>query len=147
MKKEIRTAIEVLGDFLEFKSTQRGMQVNKTVMPLDITTAMERYAEQFIEDKNPMYVVHYTYEGAKDFEGVTNNPDLWLRKHNAQRVADGNMPESKDEFEFTETQYEELTEENTPEYSLFMCEGCRELVPSVKFDSERDGDFFPCCPA
>ena len=68
-----------------------------------------------------LYVIKYIGDitGEKPtIEGVTNNPDLWLEHHNNERIAEGNDIENKWEFEFTQVNYEERTEENTKTLKL-----------------------------
>jgi len=37
----------------------------------------------------------------KSVEGVTNNFNLWLKEHNENRIANGDEPESQEEFDLT----------------------------------------------
>jgi|DEB0MinimDraft_12_1074336.scaffolds.fasta_scaffold01803_8 hypothetical protein len=84
-----------------------------------------------------LYVIEYIGDVDSSIEGITNNPELWLRQHNAYRVADGEMPELEDDFNFLEFDYQERTQSNTDDYSLYMCNDCHVLVPVVH---TRDGD-------
>jgi len=50
--------------------------------------------------------------GNRDYVATTNNLDKWLVDHNEWRVAEGNEPESLDDFEIEEAYaciYEEKT--------------------------------------
>jgi hypothetical protein len=38
--------------------------------------------------------------GNRDLVATTNNLDRWLKDHNKRRIADGEEPESLDDFEF-----------------------------------------------
>ena len=49
-----------------------------------------------------LYNVFYTYGGAYDYEGTTNDIKLWLAMHNHDRLYEGNMLEWEDEFSFEE---------------------------------------------
>lgn len=48
-----------------------------------------------------LYSIHYKGDenNSKTFEGVTDNFKKWLKEHNAQRKAEGNIQEDADDFE------------------------------------------------
>lgn len=87
-----------------------------------------------------LFAVIYTYEGEHSFEGITNSPDLWLKKHNYDRINAGEMPESEDEFEFHHWDYEPIKPEDVPDYETVECELCGndELEEHIKLvDGEK----------
>jgi len=48
---------------------------------------------------NFIKTIFYTYEGAHDYEDtITGSFDNWLKKHNQQRIEEGNDPEDADDF-------------------------------------------------
>tara|TARA_R110002110_G_C12966346_1_gene672105 strand:- start:293 stop:484 length:192 start_codon:yes stop_codon:yes gene_type:complete len=50
-----------------------------------------------------LYNIFYTYGGAVyEYEATTDNFGRWLGEHNKQRVADGELLESADEFSVEE---------------------------------------------
>tara|TARA_R100000234_G_scaffold104827_1_gene74806 strand:- start:1761 stop:1955 length:195 start_codon:yes stop_codon:yes gene_type:complete len=53
------------------------------------------------QDKETLYVIHYVdqEEGQRYFEGITNNFDAWLKRHNEIRVEEGSSEEDADCFE------------------------------------------------
>lgn len=55
-----------------------------------------------MEKKVRLYNVYYNYDNSMTYETTTDNFDKWLDQHNKERVADGSMPENKDEFEVKE---------------------------------------------
>ena len=50
------------------------------------------------------YAIYFDYQsigqwdGKKELEVITNNPEKWLKEHNESRIADGNEPEELDDF-------------------------------------------------
>ena len=48
-----------------------------------------------------LYSIHYKGDenNSKTFEGVTDNFKKWLKEHNAQRKAEGNIQEDAADFE------------------------------------------------
>ena len=49
-----------------------------------------------------IYYIDTTYGDAPSYEGTTDNFEEWLKQHNKERVADGGMRESEEEFEVEE---------------------------------------------
>jgi hypothetical protein len=56
-----------------------------------------KYAEEI-----KLFNVYYNYDKSMSYEATTDNFEKWLEQHNKERIADGEMPEDKDEFEVQE---------------------------------------------
>jgi len=82
------------------------------------TVSIPKELEEAIEEETHSYsdvdllVIFYTDAfGHQSLIATTNNLDKWLVDHNSWRVADGNEPESLDDFEIEEADayiYEEV---------------------------------------
>ena len=50
-----------------------------------------------------LVAVYYNFEGRnyqpRELEGITNDFDKWLEEHNKERISDGEMEETSDEFD------------------------------------------------
>lgn len=55
-----------------------------------------------VNEDMTLYNVFYTYEGAHDYEGTTNNIKMWVAHHNKDRLDSGEMLEHEDDFSFEE---------------------------------------------
>jgi len=55
-----------------------------------------------LTDGDTLYNVFYTYGGAYDYEGTTNDTKLWIAMHNKRRLDEGNSTEWEDDFSFEE---------------------------------------------
>jgi len=49
-----------------------------------------------------IYYIDTTYGDPPEYEGTTDNFKEWLKQHNKERVADGEMRESEGDFEVEE---------------------------------------------
>ena len=59
-----------------------------------------------------IYYIDTTYGDPPSYEGTTDNFEEWLKQHNKERVADGNLPEKADCFEVQEIHPILFNEEN-----------------------------------
>ena len=48
--------------------------------------------------KIKVYAIFYNYNNEMQFEGITTDFKKWLKEHNEERKADGNMLEDEDDF-------------------------------------------------
>ena len=60
--------------------------------------------------KIKVYAIFYNYNNEMQFEAITTNFKKWLKEHNEERKAEGNMLEDEDDFAIYED-YIVLTKE------------------------------------